>query len=425
MDNNCKGKIIGLADGIDAGPSDEWISAACSIKKENNISYNEMINNLKSIYIELLTRFPQFRLKLPLINNLRYWVLLEIEDCPFENLIKTKEIPKDQLPESFPLDILPIWRLYITEAENNKIRFRFSSSHSFVDGRSIFSFLELFINLAENKKFTEDFLLAENLPLINSFHKKDLFTKEIENNITTPLSWEKLKKIKLYPEVNLPSHCINTQWDFEYSPISSFNRKHNFTCQALLMTIMERAIRKYNKGKIEEIDQLTLGVYCPTDTRQSNYAKEIHKKGKFFNAAGLGIIYINKQNSLLEDITHCKEELKKVLDSNETWMTYCYEESFVNKEKKELKFDDNFPILCNYNLIFASNIGKVCVGREDITFHPKSGVNEYGYWTCLYCLNNGKTLSVILVHPYNVDQKLIKIIYDSLIEVIDFIKNDI
>ena len=43
---------------------------------------------------------------------------------------------------------------------------------------------------------------------------------------------------------------------------------------------------------------------------------------------------------------------------------------------------------------------------------------------CLYCLNNGKTLSVILVHPYNVDQKLIKVIYDSLIEVIDFIKND-
>ena len=67
---------------------------------------------------------------------------------------------------------------------------------------------------------------------------------------------------------------------------------------------------------------------------------------------------------------------------------------------------------------------KVCVGREDITFHPKSSVEEYGYWTCLYCLNNGKTLSVILVHPYNVDKELIKVIYDCLIEVIDYIKND-
>lgn len=361
MAKNIKGKIIGLADGIDAGPSDEWISAACSIKK-GTISYNEMLNNLKSIYVELLSRFPQFRLKLPLINNLRYWVLLEIEDCPFESLIKTIDIPKNQLPDSFPLDELPIWRLFITETENNKIRFRFSSSHSFVDGRSIFSFLELFINLAENKKFTEEFLLAEKLPLINSFQKKYLFTEEVTKNISIPESWKKLKKMKLYPDVQLPSHCINTQRDFEYPPISKFNRKYNFTCQALLMTIIERAIRKYNK---EKIDDLTLGVYCPTDTRQSKYAKEIHKKGKFFNAAGLGIIYINKQKTLIEDIKHCKEELKKVLDSTETCMTYCYEETFVDKEKKELKFDNNFPILCNYNLIFASNIGKVCVGRED------------------------------------------------------------
>ena len=111
MNPNIKGKIICLADGIEAGPSDEWISAACSIKKESDNSYKELINNLKSIYIELLRRFPQFRLKLPVLqNDLRYWVLLEIEDCPCEELIKTKEIPKDQLPESFPLDELPIWR---------------------------------------------------------------------------------------------------------------------------------------------------------------------------------------------------------------------------------------------------------------------------------------------------------------------------
>ena len=184
MTNNIKGKIICLADGIEAGPSDEWISAACSIKKEN--SYNELITNLKSIFKELLTRFPQFRLKLPLINNLRYWVLLEIEDVQFEDLIKTKEIPKEKLPESFPLNELPIWRLYVTEVNDNKIRFRFSSSHSFVDGRSIFSFLDLFISLAQTKKFTEDFLNAENLPLINSFQKKLLFTKEINKDIHIP-----------------------------------------------------------------------------------------------------------------------------------------------------------------------------------------------------------------------------------------------
>ena len=102
----------------------------------------------------------------------------------------------------------------------------------------------------------------------------------------------KIKPYKLYPDVELPSHCVNTQWDFDYPPISKFNRKYNVTCQALLMTIIERAIRKYNKGKI---DDLTLGVFTPVDTRQTKYANEIHKKGKFFNAAGLMIVFINKQ----------------------------------------------------------------------------------------------------------------------------------
>ncbi len=81
----------------------------------------------------------------------------------------------------------------------------------------------------------------------------------------------------------------------------------------------------------------------------------------------------------MDDIIHCKNELKKVLDTNESWVTYIYEQEFVDKEKMELKFDDNFPMLNNSNLVFASNIGKVCVGKEDVSFHPKSNVNEYGY----------------------------------------------
>lgn len=181
-------------------------------KKKQDISYNHMINNLKLMFKELLTRFPQFRLKLPLINNLRYWVLLDIEDCVFEELIKTVELSNDTTPETFHFEELPIWRLYITEVADNKIRFRFSACHSLVDGHSIFSFLELSINIAENKKISEDFLKAENLPLINSFQKKKLFTKEIlEEDIKTPDSWKKLQKCKLYPEIQIPTHYINAQ----------------------------------------------------------------------------------------------------------------------------------------------------------------------------------------------------------------------
>jgi len=56
--------------------------------------------------------------------------------------------------------------------------------------------LELFINLAENKRFSEDFLKAENLSLANSFQKK-LFAKEIYEDIRSPEFWKKLNKNKL------------------------------------------------------------------------------------------------------------------------------------------------------------------------------------------------------------------------------------
>jgi serine/threonine protein kinase len=92
-----------------------------------------------------------------------------------------------------------------------------------------------------------------------------------------------------------------------------FNEKINLFSVSLF-TNAEKIIYykmniNYTKGKI---DDLTLGVFCPTDTRQSKYATEIHKKGKFFNSAGLVLIYINQQKSIIEDIKHCKKELQKV-----------------------------------------------------------------------------------------------------------------
>jgi len=419
MNNDIKGKIICLADGIDSSSNDEWVTVACSIKNNQKVSYNDMVNNLKLIYKELLTRFPQFRLKLSVINDLRYWVLLDIEDCPFEELIKTVGLPDDKIPE-IPIDELPIWRLNITEVEDNKVRFLFSCSHSLIDGRSVFTILELFINIAENNKISEDFLKAENLPLTNSFKKKELFTKEIcEEDIKIPDSWKKLQKCKLYPEVKQPYHFINIQHDFDYAPVSKFNRKYNFTCQALMMAIAERTLRKYHKGKI---DDLPLAILCPANTRLSKYATENYKKGIFFNAAGHQLIFINRQNSLMEDIKHCKEELIKVSNTNESCVAFCYEEGFVDKVKKEIKIDEETPNFLDHNLVYANNIGKICVGREDITIRYIPNENECFIGS--FCYNNGKTWSVISVYPDDIEKEFVNIMNESLIEVVNLIKND-
>ena len=94
-----------------------------------------------------------------------------------------------------------------------------------------------------------------------------------------PESWNKLFEINLYPKVSLPSYIINTQWDFDYPPISKYLRKIGVTPQALLMVIYHKALRKYHKGKI---DNINLGFHTHMNCQKSKYCKEIFKKFVFF-----------------------------------------------------------------------------------------------------------------------------------------------
>ena len=119
-----------------------------------------------------------------------------------------------------------------------------------------------------------------------------------------PQSWNKLIEINLYPKVTLPSYIVNTQWDFDYAPISKALRKINVTPQALLMTIYQRALRKYHEGKI---DNLILGVHTHINCQSTKYSNDIFKKLPFFQTAGVAIIFIEKQENILDDLIHCRK----------------------------------------------------------------------------------------------------------------------
>ena len=96
-----------------------------------------------------------------------------------------KENCDDSIPLSFPLDTNPIWRLHIFNLKDKKeIKFKFYSIHALADGRSIFNFLDLFTNIAINQKLSDFFEQAKNIPILTSFHKKELFSEEIQNNIS-------------------------------------------------------------------------------------------------------------------------------------------------------------------------------------------------------------------------------------------------
>ena len=251
---------------------------------------------------------------------------------------------------------------------------------------------------------------SENFPLINSFEKEKLFNEEVNKNIYIPKSWDKFEEMNLYPMPKLPSYSINIQWDFEYEPISKFCRKYNVTCQSILMAIYENTLLNYNLLDSNCI----LGCYTPVNTRKSKYATDKYKKNVFFPGAGLLMVFLEKQKNLIDDILYCKKKLTEGLNTTEPCLAYRTQANSVNKNTFVYNFPKNFPITFNYNLFASSNLGKTCVGMDDLTWRSTSPVDENGYWPNLYCFNNGIIFSIVLVHPYNIDKKYIDCIYEQI-----------
>ena len=101
------GKIIGPADGVEEIPKDGWISVSCTTKGNKSEEY---IENLKSMYIELLNRFPQFRLKLSKYKNYPHWTFAKNDELLFNDMIINKKTYDDKISENYDLENHSCWR---------------------------------------------------------------------------------------------------------------------------------------------------------------------------------------------------------------------------------------------------------------------------------------------------------------------------
>ena len=91
--------------------------------------------------------FRTLRLILISKDNLQYWAFAINEEIKYENLIIIIDFPiLDEIPESFPLDINPSWRINFSQ-NGEKTKIKVLSSHSLEYGRIISNLFELFFLL--------------------------------------------------------------------------------------------------------------------------------------------------------------------------------------------------------------------------------------------------------------------------------------
>jgi len=424
------GKLIRLADSLETNAVVGWLSASGTVSK-SIITAEKAFQNVRKHYKSILTDYPTFRIKLITNkdNNLPYWYYATDDDIQFENLVKLIENDKliDEVPPSYEPDIVPLWRLHISQI-GDKTKIKFMASHAITDGRSVFDLMELMASYALDKRLNDKLESYKNQPVLYEYGKKEWFTKEITDiNCSEPYIDIDFRDAKLNPPVDLPSHVINPQWDVDYIPISKFCRKHSITPQSILMAIQNEAIRIFNEGKYDDIP---ITIYIPVDCRPSPYATEIFKKSLFYSHAGIILPFVNKEDDILQNIKQCYKVLKEYVATTKASYNIYHTANFRNRETGEFKFPKIFPNPINY--VCASHLGLVGVGFNDVQFKSYSPVcshdNEYYdsmYWPNLYGYHNEKTFSFMMNYPYNLPENYFKSIKDTSLKFYDFIVNDI
>ena len=236
-----------------------------------------------------------------------------------------------------------------------------------------------------------------------------------------PESWTKAINIKLNPGVALPSHAICDHWELDYEPYQKFCLKYKVTIQGIISASQVRAIWNYHKGKY---DNMEFGVYIPIDIRRLKYTKEKIKQGIFQCNISAVIPYVKKKPTILEQIYHCQEQFKKSYDSDEGYHTYITLYNLMDLETQKINYIKEFPDNSSKNIIFASHIGRV-PERKNVRFGLFMPVLDWGYWPDIYAYHNSKMICFTFERPYNVDKKYVDAVHDSIIEIYDFIKENI
>ena len=415
-------ETLRLADFLEAIPAEGWICCSCTFDAAS-LSLEQALRNLQDRYSDLLTEYPQLRLKLVKVDGLLYWKYASDEESAIDNLVEVVPSIDNTIPATYPLDAAPLWRLRLCRHEDEgKTEIRVLASHAICSGRTLCDIFELFLHVANNEPFPQEFIDAQRQPELPSFGKKEWFVDAITSNIHPPTSWEKLVPYKMNPPVELPSHVICMHWRYDYAPVARFCRKHNVTVQGVLMAIQERAYRSYHKGAI---DSLPLAAYVPVDIRRSPYASEAGRKSMlFFPNSGVVLAFLEKQGDVMRDILHCQEKLREALATDEAPLFALMQANILDEKTHHATFPENFPNASVHNIIFASNLGRVCPTRENVLFGSYSPVADFGYWPNLYSYHTDKDLYFMFTPPYNVDPDFVGAVRDSIDGMVKFIAAD-
>ena len=418
------GKLLRILDSIEKSPLAAWINVSGTIPN-SIITPEEAFKNISQNYKKLLQEFPTLRLKIVTINGKYYYKYAEDEEIQMNKLVKIIEgvTPiQDDLSKWYEIDKAPLWRLELSNTEGEKTKIRLNICHGIIDGRGAFDVLDLFYCLALNKPLTDRLNNYRNQPAIYEFGKACWYTEEITSQgFKEPEINFKALQAELNPPITRPSHVIQPQWEVPYAPISTFCRKYGIRPQAIVMAVQNIALRAYHKGKY---DNIPLIIFCPVDNRKYPYATDLFKKALFYYHIGNIYPMVDKKDDILENILHCSEKFKESYNSMEACISG-YSSSIMTDENGNIVHNFTKPLdPCKNNYTFASHLGLVGEGMDNLNFSNQIEVYDTFYFFNFYGFHNKDTFYFSMNAPYNCPEEFFQIFKDTSMKIYNFIVKD-
>ena len=184
------------------------------------------------------------------------------------------------------------------------------------------------------------------------------------------------------------------------------------------MAIQNEAIRKFHQGKY---DDMPIAIYVPVDNRHSPYASELFKKSIFFSHIGFIMPFMEKENDIYKNMKNCAKLLKDNLATTYSCDVAYFSANMINFETGESNFPKCYPHPLTH--LFASHLGLVGNGYDDVQFRALSPVLENMYWPYLYAFHNNDIFSFIFVMPYNSPEGFFESVKDTSLKYYNFIIN--
>jgi len=120
------GKLLRILYSCENNPLAAWVSVSGTVPK-STLTPETAIHNIQKKYGQLLKEFPTLRLKIVTLQGKHYYKYAEDSEIQFQNLVKKLEgvTPlNDGLSEWYEIDKAPLWRVEISETEQDKTKIR-------------------------------------------------------------------------------------------------------------------------------------------------------------------------------------------------------------------------------------------------------------------------------------------------------------